>query len=126
MVDPIPTAGTENLLGMINGIDVDKVGSVLKEVEKYEKILDKVSGMIMRLNRIGVLPAAIRIIAPKGVDIDKPLPTTNELTLIAKSPVHLLMYKELNEQPEGAITEMFKQSIILNEKAKKGVKKPEK
>lgn len=114
---------TENLLGMINGIDIDKVGSVLKEVEKYEKILDKISGMIMRLNRIGVLPAAIRIMAPKGVDIDKPLPTPNELQIIAKSPVHLMMFRELNNQPEEVISGMFKQAIIEGEKAGKKPKK---
>ena len=114
---------TENLLGMINGIDIDKVGSVLKEVEKYEKILDKISGIIMRLNRIGVLPAAIRIMAPKGVDIDKPLPTPNELQIIAKSPVHLMMFRELNNQPEEVISGMFKQAIIEGEKAGKKPKK---
>ena len=109
---------TENLLGMLNGIDVDKVGSILKEVEKYEKLLDKISGMIMRLNRIGVLPAAIRIMAPKGVDIDKPLPAPNELQIIAKSPAHLMMFRELNNQPEEVINSMFKRAIIEGEKVK--------
>ena len=110
--------GSTNLLSMLNNIDADKVGSVLKEFEKYEKILDKVSGITMRLNRIGVLPAILRIAGQKrGIqNLDAPLPKPSELSIDAKSPVHLLMFKELNNQPEEVIKEMYKQMVLAGSK----------
>jgi hypothetical protein len=110
--------GTENLLSMMQNMDIDKVGTVLKEFEKYEKILDKVSGITMRLNRIGVLPAALRIVGQKsGIEnLDAPLPKQSELSIEAKSPVHLLMFKELNTQPEAVISELYKNAILAGEK----------
>ena len=120
--------GTENLLSMMQNLDVDKVGSVLKEFEKYEKLLDKVSGITMRLNRIGVLPAIIRIAGVKsGVqNLDAPLPKQSELSIEAKSPVHLLMFKELNNQPEDMISEMYKQMIIVSSSGGQKEKKTKK
>lgn len=110
-----------NLLGMLNNVDVDKVGDVLKEFEKYEKLFDKASGMVMRLNRIGVLPALIRIAGVKsGIEnIDAPLPQQSQLSVIAASPTHLMMYKELNKQSEEIISEMFKQAVLAGEANKK-------
>lgn len=117
--------GTTNLLDMLSNVDVDKVGNALKEFEKYEKLLDKVSGITMRLNRIGVLPAILRIAGQKsGIkNLDAPLPTVSELQIIAASPMHLMMFKELNKQPEEIIGEMFKAAVIAGDK---GVKKPKK
>ena len=116
--------GTTNLLDMMNSIDVDKVGSVLKEFEKYEKILDKVSGITMRLNRIGVLPAILRIAGQKsGIkDIDAPLPQQSALSIDAASSMHLLMFKELNTQTESVINDLYKNAILAGEKQKKGEK----
>jgi len=116
-----------NLLSMLNNVDVDKVGNVLKEFEKYEKLLDKVSGITMRLNRIGVLPAIIRIAGQKsGVqNIDAPLPQQSELSIEAKTPIHLMMFKELNKQPEDVISEMFKAAVLAGAKQVKD-KKPKK
>lgn len=110
-----------NLLEMLNNVDVDKVGNVLKEFEKYEKILDKASGIMMRLNRIGVLPAMLRIAGQKSgiANIDAPLPKQSELTIEAKSPVHLMMFKELNTQSETVISDMFKAAILANAKGGK-------
>ena len=110
--------GTENLLSMMQNIDVDKVGSVLKEFEKYEKILDKVSGITMRLNRIGVLPAVLRIAGQKsGIkDLDAPLPQQSPLSIDAASPMHLLMFKELNVQPEAVISELYKNAVLAGAK----------
>ena len=120
-------AGNENLLSMMNNIDVDKVGSVLKEVEKYEKILDKVSGITMRLNRIGVLPAILRIAGQKsGVkNIDAPLPQQSPLNIEAASSIHLLMFKTLNKQPEEIISELYENAVLASAKLKKE-KKPKK
>jgi hypothetical protein len=118
--------GTENLLSMMQNMDVDKVGSVLKEVEKYEKILDKISGITMRLNRIGVLPAILRIAGQKsGIEnIDKPLPQQSPLSIDAASPMHLLMFKELNAQSEEVITGLYKNAVLAGEKQKeKKIKK---
>ena len=114
--------GTTNLLDMLSSVDVDKVGKALKEFEKYEKLLDKVSGITMRLNRIGVLPAILRIAGQKsGIkNIDAPLPQQNPLSIDAASPIHLMMFKELNKQPEETIGEMFKAAVIA------GAKKPKK
>lgn len=110
-----------NLLDMLKDVDADKVGSVLKEFEKYEKLLDKVSGIVMRLNRIGVLPAVLRIAGAKsGIqDIDKPLPVQSPLSIDAASPTHMMMFKELNKQPEAVIGNMFKQAIVMEAKQKK-------
>jgi hypothetical protein len=118
-------AEAPNLLNMLKDVDVDKVGSVLKEFEKYEKILDKVSGITMRLNRIGVLPAVLRIAGQKSgiTNLDAPLPQQNPLSIDAKSPIHLLMFKELNNQPEEVISEMFKSAVIEGEKQTKKAKK---
>ena len=120
-------AGTDNLLSMMNNIDVDKVGSVLKEVEKYEKILDKVSGITMKLNRIGVLPAILRIAGQKsGVkNIDAPLPQQSPLNIEAASSIHLLMFKTLNKQPEEIISELYENAVLTSAKLKKE-KKPKK
>lgn len=114
--------GEVNLLDMLKDVDVDKVGSVLKEFEKYEKLLDKVSGITMRLNRIGVLPAIIRLAGQKsGIqNIDAPLPQPSQLSIEAASPTHLMMFKELNAQPEAIIGEMFKQAVLAGEKVKHG------
>jgi len=114
-------SSTENLLSMINQVDVEKVGNVLNELSKYEKLLDKVSGIIMRLNRIGVLPAVMRIVGVKtglGEEINKPLPQVSPLSIEAKSPSHLLLFKELNKQTEDTVTEILKQSIVADTKAK--------
>ena len=113
--------GTENLLSMINQVDVEKVGNVLNELSKYEKLLDKVSGIIMRLNRIGVLPAVLRIIGVKtgvGEKLNEPLPQVSPLSIEAKSPSHMLLFKELNKQSEDTVTEILKQSVIAEAKAK--------
>jgi hypothetical protein len=116
--------GTENLLSMMQNMDVDKVGSVLKEFEKYEKILDKVSGITMRLNRIGVLPAILRIAGQKsGIEnLDAPLPKQSPLSIDAASPMHLLMFKELNSQPEAVISELYKNAVLAGAKEAKGKK----
>lgn len=113
--------GTTNLLDMMNNVDVDKVGNVLKEFEKYEKILDKVSGITMKLNRIGVLPAVLRIAGQKsGIpNIDAPLPQQSVLSIDAASPTHLMLFKELNAQPEAVISELYKNSIIASVKSEK-------
>ena len=107
-----------NLLSILQDVDAAKVGGVLAEVEKYEKIIDKVSGIVMRLNKIGVLPAVMRIAGQKSgiTDIDKPLPQPSQMSVEAASPTHLLMFKELNKQPEEVLGEMLKQAILLEEK----------
>lgn len=116
---------TVNLLDMLKDVDVDKVGSVLKEFEKYEKLLDKVSGIVMRLNRIGVLPAVLRIAGAKtGVqNLNEPLPKPSELSIEAASPTHLLVFKELNKQSEQLLTEMFKRGVLAEAKHAKRVGK---
>ena len=113
--------GTTNLLDMLSNVDVDKVGNALKEFEKYEKLLDKVSGITMRLNRIGVLPAILRIAGQKsGIqNLDAPLPTVSELQIIANSPMHLMMFKELNKQSEEIIGEMFKVAVVEGAKGER-------
>ena len=110
-----------NLLSILNNMDVDKVGDVLKEFDKYEKLFDKVSGITMRLNRIGVLPAILRIAGQKsGIqNIDAPLPRQSELSIDAKSPIHLMMFKELNKQPEDVISEMFKAALLATKNVSK-------
>jgi hypothetical protein len=79
----------------------------------------------MRLNRIGVLPAVMRIAGQKsGIqNLDAPLPKQSELSIDAKSPMHLLMFKELNKQPEEVVSQMFKAAVIAGEKRPEKSKK---
>lgn len=109
-----------NLMKMLEDVNIDKLGNTLKEIEKYEKLLDKISGLIMRLNRIGVLPAVLRIIGKKAdvTNIEAPLPQISPLSFEAASSTHLLLYKQLNEQPEQVIIEMLKQAILVEEREK--------
>ena len=115
------TEPEENLLDMFNRVDTDKVGGVLKELDKYNKILEKISGITMRLDRIGVLPAILRIAGQKtGIEnLDAPLPQKSPLSIDASSPTHLLMFRELNQQPEENIIAMFKEAIVAEVKQKK-------
>jgi hypothetical protein len=75
----------------------------------------------MRLNRIGVLPAILRIAGQKsGIEnLDAPLPQQSPLNIDAKSPMHLLMFKELNNQPENVISQMFKTAVKAEGKQSK-------
>lgn len=126
MVDQVEGGNLDNLLDMLNHVDIDNMSKVLKELDKYEKLIDKVSGLTMRLNKIGVLPAILRIAGQKsGVqNIDAPLPQLSPLSLEATSPTHLMMYRELNKQPEDTITAMFKQAVEIELQEKgKAVKK---
>lgn len=115
-----------NLLSLLNDIDVDKVGNVLKEFEKYEKILDKASGIVMRLNRIGLLPAVIRILGKDTPNLNEPLPQQSPLNIEAKTAMHLMMFQELNKVSEEVINKMYKSIVEAEVKAKQGAQKKKK
>lgn len=105
---------------MIQNVDVDKMGNVLKELEKYEKIFDKVSGLITRLDKTGILPAILRIAGQKsGIEnIDAPLPQKNPLSIDSNSPAHLMMFQELNKLSPEQIQGMYKQALEAEMKKK--------
>jgi hypothetical protein len=47
--------GEVNLGSILQGMDIDKVDGMLNTLTKYEKMFDKVSGMITKLDKIGVI-----------------------------------------------------------------------
>ena len=63
--------------------------------------------MMEKLDKMGILPAAIRAAGAKsGVpDIDKPL--RDPLGLSATSPSHFQFYKFVNKIPSDKVDEMF-------------------
>lgn len=100
------------------GEDAIGLGSLLKDTKpedldkflstftKYERIFDKAMGMIEKLDKMGILPAAIRTAGVKaGIqDVDRPL--KNPLGMVATSPTHYEFYRFLNKIPSDKIDEM--------------------
>lgn len=117
---------TEISLGsLIAKTEPKQLDSFLATVTKYEKLMDKGMAIIEKLNKMGVLPAVIRGIGEKqGIkDIGKPL--TNPLALEAATASHRMLYLTLNEAPEEAVIEMFKQATTATAEGSK-TKKEEK
>ena len=111
-------AGGEVSLGSIlQGMDIDKVDGMLSTLTKYEKMFDKVSGLITKLDKIGVIPAIIRVAGVKGniPDLDKPL--VDPLSVHATTGTHLVFFAELNKLPENIVADMYKQMLILSQQA---------
>lgn len=111
--------GDEISLGsLMQDMDVDKVDGFLKTISKYEKIFDKVSAMFTKLDKMGVVPAIIRVAGNKAniPDIDKPL--NNPLSIQATTGTHMMFFKELNAIPENVISEMYQQMLLAAAKAK--------
>jgi hypothetical protein len=126
MTEEIAASGGEVSLGSIlQGMDVDQVDSMLSTLTKYEKMFDKVSGLVTKLDKIGVIPAIIRVAGVKGniPDLDKPL--VDPLTVHAVTGTHLVFFSELNKLPERIISDMYKQMLVIaaqTEDEKAGVK----
>lgn len=115
--------GDEISLGsLVAKTDPKQLDAFLSTVSKYEKVLDKAVGIIEKLNKMGVLPAAIRAIGVKqGIpDIDKPL--TNPLALDASTASHRLLYVTLNGLSEEEVIGMIKQITITEKKDEKPIK----
>jgi hypothetical protein len=107
-------AGGEVSLGSIlQGMDVDKVDSMLSTLTKYEKMFDKVSGLVTKLDKIGVIPAIIRVAGVKAniPDLEKPL--VDPLNVHATTGTHLVFFSELNKLPEKIISDMYKQMLVM-------------
>ena len=98
------TIGLASFLKDTSPADIDKF---LATFSKYERLLDKGMSVVEKLDKMGVLPAAIRAAGVKsGVpDIDKPL--RNPLALSATSPAHFQFYKFVNRIPSDKVDEMF-------------------
>jgi hypothetical protein len=112
--EELATGGGEVSLGSIlQGMDIDKVDGMLSTLTKYEKMFDKVSGLITKLDKIGVIPAIIRVAGVKGniPDLDKPL--VDPLSVHATSGSHHMFYAELNKLPEAIILDMYKQMLLM-------------
>lgn len=112
-----------DLLKIVSEADPEKVGGVLKEIEKYSDIIDKITGHIARFNRMGILPALIRVWGKKaGVEGDINAPLSSPLQLTAASPTHKLFFDELNEQAEEVIKSFLYQNMKAQIKAEQPVK----
>jgi hypothetical protein len=117
--------GEVSLGSLIQGMDIDKVDGMLSTLTKYEKMFDKVSGLVTKLDKMGVIPAIIRVAGVKGniPDLDKPL--VDPLSVHAASGTHHVFYAELNKLPENIIADMYKQMLLMSTQAEP-VKKEEK
>jgi len=112
-----------NLLKLVSEVNPEQVGGVLKEIEKYSETLTQISGIIARLNRIGVLPAIMRIAGKKfEIEGDINAPLQHPLQTIAASPTHKFLFDELNEQTEEVVKAFLHQSM----QAQAQVKQPKK
>jgi hypothetical protein len=105
--------GEVSLGSILQGMDIDKVDGMLNTLTKYEKMFDKVSGMITKLDKIGVIPAIIRVAGVKAniPDLEKPL--VDPLTVHAATGSHLVFFSELNKLPENIISDMYKQMLVM-------------
>jgi hypothetical protein len=116
MSEELAASGGEVSLGsLIQGMDINKVDDMLGTLTKYEKIFDKVSGLVTKLDKMGVIPAIIRVAGVKAniPDLDKPL--VDPLSVHATSGTHHVFFGELNKLPENMIADMYKQMLILSE-----------
>lgn len=115
MSEEIAASGGEevSLGSLIQGMDIDKVDGMLSTLTKYEKIFDKVSGLVTKLDKIGVIPAIIRVAGVKAniPDLDKPL--VDPLSVHATSGTHHVFFTELNKLPENIIADMYKQMLVM-------------
>jgi hypothetical protein len=119
MSEEIAASGGEVSLGsLLQGMDINKVDGMLNTLTKYEKIFDKVSGLVTKLDKMGVIPAIIRVAGVKAniPDLDKPL--VDPLSVHATSGTHHVFFAELNKLPENIIADMYKQMLIISEQAK--------
>jgi hypothetical protein len=106
------------LLQSASKMDISKIDETLKTLAKYEGLLDRVSGIITKLDKIGVIPAVVRTLGKKGgiEDIDKPL--NNPLNIIATTATHKLVYEKLNGLAENEVEQIYKQIILAEEAAR--------
>jgi hypothetical protein len=113
--------------GLARGeVNPDEIIKIIKNIEKYEALIDKVSGLIARLNRLGVIPAIIRVAGKKMdiPDIDKPI--QNPLMIIATTPLHYTFYEQLNQLDEKQVKDVMITLQQLSLKAQKRMKREEK
>ena len=120
------TGGEVSLGSILQGMDIDKVDGMLSTLTKYEKIFDKVSGLVTKLDKMGVIPAIIRVAGNKAniPDLDKPL--VDPLNVHASSGTHHVFYAELNKLPEKIISDMYKQMLVLAAQAESKTETPPK
>lgn len=116
-----------SLLKIASEMNAEQVGGILAEIEKYSAIIDKISGFLTRLNRIGVLPAVIRIYAAKtGVSGDINAPLQHPLSVTAASSTHKFLFDNLNEQAEEVIKAFLQQGMKEQPQAQKPKKEAKK
>ena len=98
-------------------LDKDNLDKLLKDWDRYNKIFDRVNETINKLDKIGLLPAIVRAVGKKYdiPDIEQPL--HNPLNIIAQSPIHKLLFEEMNQIPEPQIKEMYNQALTQKLKA---------
>jgi hypothetical protein len=118
--------GEVSLGSLFQGMDVDKVDSLLGTLTKYEKIFDKVSGLVTKLDKMGVIPAIIRVAGNKAniPDLDKPL--VDPMALHSTTGTHLVFFQELNKLPENVVADMYKQLLVMAAQAEQPKEEKEK
>lgn len=95
-----------SLTTLFKDVKPDDLDKFLSTFTKYERIFDKSMAIVEKLDKMGILPAAIRSVGAKaGVqDIDKPL--KNPLNIAASSPTHYEFFRYLNKAQSDKIEQM--------------------
>jgi len=100
------------LTDLITSVDPEQIDDVLKTISKYEKIIDKVSAFIDKMDKIGVITAGIRFVEKReGVKLTDPI--IDRLMIKAVSEPHYTLFALLNTLPPEIIIQMHDQ-IIYN------------
>lgn len=97
-----------SLLGLLNQVDVKEV---LNESAKYEGVIEKITSLVDQLNKSGVLPTIVKVI-DRRLETSQPKPIVEQvmndpLMIRSKTPVHYVLFKELNKLSEDEITNLI-------------------
>ena len=100
-----------DVLNAANKVDVSKVDDLLATISKYERIMDKFLNLYSKLEKSGVINAALRIAGKRaGVDLDKP--AVHPLSIVASSPEHKVLFNILNQMSPQDVQQLY--YMLLN------------
>ena len=90
----------------------ENLDTLLKDWGKYNQIFDRVNETLTKLEKLGILPAIIRVAGKRaGIEnIDAPL--RNEMAVIAISPVHRSFFELCNQLQNNDIFQLM--NLVLN------------
>jgi len=109
------------LMDLLNNIEPAKVEKTLASLSKYENLIEKLSNLIDKLGKHGIINAVIHG-ASKKMGVDLSAPASNPLMIVASSPFHYTLFEELNNLSKEEIVEIMKAQaglVVKNDKNRK-------